>query len=102
MGIPRSEKKARNPLGRSVTVVTVEGQDIRPKDAFWVVWNPKGEPMDAFPSDSNTRDSVARAARTYWCGETPALEALNDGWHLSLVSKRTYVRTIAARLPEDA
>lgn len=97
----RAEKKVTNPLGRAVSVITLDGQDVRPKDAFWVVWNPEGDPVDAFPSDAVIRDSVARAARTYWVGDTPAINALNNGWRLSLVSKRTYVRTIAARLPED-
>lgn len=81
--------------------VEVNGEKVRPKDAYWVVLNPANKPVDFFTSDVNIRDNVASAARQHWMGDTAALLALNSGYHLFLVTKAEFVREVAPKMVED-
>lgn len=90
--------RAFNPLGPDFVTVTLNGQEVRPKDTTWVVWDPQGEPVGYFESDTSIRTDVARAARVYWSGSTPAILALNEGYKITLVTNRTFLREVAAKL----
>lgn len=87
--------------GKSLTTITVDGKDIRPKDAWWVVFDPEDNPVKAFPSDVNIKTDIARACRIAWMGDTPAILALNEGHHIELMTQARFLRTVAPHLPES-
>lgn len=92
-GAPRS--------GLRVIFIELDGEEVRPKDAMWIVYNPKGVPVNFFTSDVATLDDVSRAARVFWVGGTDAIKALNLGYSLELVSPNRFIKEIAKNLRED-
>jgi len=92
----RNRKKS----GPRLAHIEVDGQQVRPRDAMWVVYDPDKNPVDMFPSDTVTRDNVARAARAYWMGDTEAILALNQGYHLELMTKAAFVTNVSHRLAQ--
>lgn len=99
---PRVKGKFAEGSGREFATIVIDGQDVRPKDAMWVVTNPDGVVVDGFASDVSTRDDISRAARSYWSGQTEAILALNAGWRIKIVTRRTFLRDIAPKMqPEE-
>lgn len=95
-------RKNTNPAaGKRTLFIKVDGEEIRPKDAMWIVYDPQDVPVDFFTSDIATLDDVSRAARVYWMGDTPALKALNLGFHLELVSPKRFMKEIARNMREN-
>ena len=107
--LPRSVRGTGSTVGKNPKVspgartvfLTVEGEQVRPKDAFWIVYNPAGTPIDFFSSELNIGDDVASAARSYWLGAGPALHAMNAGYRMKLVTQKTFIKDIARNLRED-
>jgi hypothetical protein len=77
--------------------IELEGQKVRPVSTFWVVYDPKGQPRDFFPSSTNIMDNLPRAARTYWLNTDEVILKLHEGWRLNLVTSETFKR-IAPRV----
>lgn len=71
--------------GRALATITLDGEEMRPKDAVFVFYNPQGEMESFMPSDATMKDNIAAAARSYWNGETLAMEKLNDGYRVKLM-----------------
>lgn len=72
--------------GRVLATITIDGEEMRPKDAVFVIYNPQGEMESFMPSDISMKDSIASAARSYWNNETLAMEKLNEGYRVKLMS----------------
>lgn len=90
----------KHPQSKLITI-NVDGQDVRPRDAWWVVFDPKGEPLQAFTSDAVLRDNLPRAARMAWSGDTAAILALNEGHRIQLMTQKRFLREVAPKLPEN-
>lgn len=87
-----------------IRTITVDGEEVRPRDAYWVITDPQGVPRKAFTSDVGTLDMIPRAARTAFYGENRAIELLNKGWRIQIMSQRRFFAEFAGRLeplPED-
>lgn len=67
--------------------IVVNGETLRLREIVFVIFNPEGKAVDFLVSTPAIRDNIARAARTYFVGDTAAIEQLNDGWHIECMSK---------------
>lgn len=72
--------------GRALATITVDGEEVRPKDAVFIIYNPQGEMAAFMQSDARMMDSIAAAARSHWVGETTAMEKLNEGWRVGMMT----------------
>lgn len=84
--------------GREMVTISLNGEQVRPVDTYWVIFNPEGTPTEFRQNDVNMRDSVARAARTMFYGDTAAIEQLNQGWRIRLVSRKEFLADIAPKM----
>lgn len=84
------------PNGRPLKSITLDGVEMRPRDAVFVVYGPGGVIDGTLPSNHELMDSIPRAARAYWMGDSPAIENLNRGYRIVLMSSEMYRNTIAA------
>lgn len=87
--------------GRVLATITVDGEEMRPRDARFVIFNPVGLPVGEIPSDSVLMDNIARAARSYWKNETTAIYKLNDGYRIELMSNLRFYTEHAARMQPE-
>lgn len=90
------------PTKKTFTRIEVDGEQVRPREAMWIVYNPKGIPVSAFPSDAATQDNIPRAARAYWVGDTNAIIALNRGYSIRLTTMKKFISTIAAQMKPES
>lgn len=88
--------------GRRLRTIHVDGVEMRPKDAMWVFYNPKGVPYSATSSDLATLDSVAAAARKHWFGGSEAIEKLNAGYRVKLMPATAFYKDVAAKMDPTA
>lgn len=89
------------PNGKPFITLEVDGQQVRPREATWVVFDPQGEPIAGFPSDSTMKDQVDKAARTHWYGDTAAIYALNEGHRIQLMTTARFYREYASKIKSE-
>lgn len=87
--------------GRTLRSVTVDGQEIRPRDGMFVFFMPGGTPCAAMASDHKMMDDIAMAARSYWKNESIALRKLNDGYRIEFMAAIRFYRELAATVEPD-
>lgn len=80
------------------TRIAVNGEQLMFREIVFVVFNPDGKAVDYVESTASIRDSIARAARTHWVGDTNAIEKLNDGWRIKIMSKKDMLKNHGADL----
>lgn len=97
----RAVGSARPSAAQRTVFLELDGEQVRPRDAQWIVYNPAGVPVHFFASDITIGDDVSSAARTHWMGSTPALWALNAGYRLELMSQKRFISEIARNLRDD-
>ena len=90
-----------NVPGRTGSVITVDGQEMHPRDAWWVVFDPNGEPVKAFPSTIVIKDRIATAARCAWYGDEGAILALNEGFRIELMGTKRFRKDVFAKLSDE-
>lgn len=100
-GKSRTSGTARPSVAQRTVFLELDGEQVRPKDAMWIVRNPAGVPVHFFTSDITIGDDVSSAARVHWMGSTPALWALNAGYRLELISPKRFIKEVAKDLRED-
>lgn len=88
--------------GRKLLTIQLNGEEVRPVDTHFVIFNPADVPIGAVQSNHALRDSIAKAARTFWKNEDVALNKLNDGYHIEQMRSTDFYVTHAANLsPEN-
>lgn len=98
MASDRQKQHTGNTQYNRIMKIVVDGKEVRPVECMWVVTDPQGTPRKAFPSDTSTRDNVARAARVNWFGDSNAIVALNEGWHLEIMTINRFVTEVAGKM----
>lgn len=75
-----------NKYGRKLITILVDGQEVRPREAVFVVRDPQGKVAGTLASDVNLLDDIAKAARSYWKDESEAIRMLNGGYRIELTT----------------
>lgn len=84
--------------GKKVATIFVNGEEVRPRDTVFVVWNPDGVPVGSVAGSVNFMDKLDAGARAYWAGPTGAILALIAGYKITLHTARDYAANIASRV----
>lgn len=100
MGKDTSKKPLIGANGKPYKLITVEGEEVRPIDAYWVVYDPQGKPLKAFTSTVQLADNRTAAMRSAFHGDTHALTAALDGYKIELMLAKRFLRTIAPKLAD--
>jgi hypothetical protein len=85
---------------RPYVTLLVDGEETRPQDAYWVVFDPEGNPTKAFTSSTTTLDNRLRAMRSAFFGDTNALQAALDGYTIEIMSFRRFLKDVAPHIPD--
>lgn len=93
-----AEPKKKQVNYNVTTFIEVDGEQIRPREAFWVIYDPQKRPRRFFPSDATMKGNIARACRTAWYGDTNAILALNEGWHIELMGQKRFLAEVAPHI----
>ena len=87
-------------MAQDYKFITVDGEQVRPQNAYWVIYDPNGEPIKANPSTVAIADNRLAAMRAAFHGDSAALSAALDGHTIELMTFKRFIKDVAPHLPE--